>query len=48
MEDKEFNRNVFGVVTNSDGSIKMCCGVIPMIGIFIAAGAAILQNIRLS
>lgn len=48
MENNEFERNMFGIVTNPDGSVKKACGVIPMIGIFLAAGAAILQNIRLS
>jgi hypothetical protein len=44
MEDKEFDRNMFGMVTNSDGSIKMCCGVIPMIGILIAVGSALIET----
>jgi hypothetical protein len=37
---------MFGMVTNPDGSIKMCCGVIPMIALFVAAGAGIFQLIQ--
>ena len=46
MENNEFERNMFGIVTNPDGSVKKACGVIPMIGIFLAAGAVILHSIH--
>ena len=48
MEDKEYEKYLPGMVSNPDGSVKMCCGVIPMIGILIACGAALLQNLHFS
>jgi hypothetical protein len=47
MEDDKYDRNMFGIVYNSDGSIKKACGVIPMIGIFLAAGAVIVQSLHI-
>jgi len=47
MDNNDFHRNMFGIVYNSDGSIKKACGIIPMIGIFLAAGAVIVQSLHL-
>jgi hypothetical protein len=48
MEDKEYEKYLPGMVSNPDGSVKYCCGVIPMIGILIAFGSAIVQNLHFS
>ena len=46
MDNNDFHRNMFGIVYNSDGSIKKACGVIPMVGILIAIGSVVVQTVN--